>query len=544
MKTTMTRPRTHAQIALLTVLLSTALASCSGSDGNDTAAPPLAPAPAPAPPPAAPAPAPAPSPVPPPATTRSYQGCYGDKGERALPYLLNGLDNSVDGCVAVAQSAGLPYAGVQAGGQCWGGRELRYEKLAESSCNTPCSDNKSETCGGPLINSIYSSGAVISEAPAPAPPELRPPCDLKGVPTETWHGITPDAFKAKPNMESPFAITDLQKPGVLYSTASNRTGGGDMDGTSSYTTAGMYKSVDCGTTWQPANTPAGVNYHATRTGVVWGFLSGNHSNVQYAVVGYGEGGLIRSTDGGANWTSLFPVDSPVRRIFDPAAPLFAQSIGLDPADDKHLLVTFHTNCYGPSRAATHNCMAETLDGGISWRTFYAAVPETGWFEGASVFVLGKSRWIFFGRGGHYTGDGGKTWQEISPNVFYASAATIVDGALYVSGDGVMRVSRGTATAPLGAPGTWSVIPNAPGATTLVSDGVNLYASSSSDYSGQPFRYAPLSDLSHWKTMPSPPIGRGASTLSYDPQNHALYAATSVLVNGKVVPGGMWRFITK
>jgi hypothetical protein len=477
-----------------------------------------------------------------------YQGCYSDNAERAFPYLLNGLNNSIDGCLAATQEVGLPYAAIQAGGQCWGGREVRYDRLAESSCNTPCSDNKSEICGGPFINSVYSSGAVIATLPQPQPPETRPPCDLSGVPKGTWQNITPAEFSVRSNMETPFAVADAQRPGVLYSTSSNNTGGGNKDGTGSYTTAGMYKSVDCGKSWQPANAPSGVNYHATKTGVVWAFLTGNHnSNIQYAVVGYGAGGLIRSTDGGANWMTLFPADSPVQKIFDRNSPLFTQGIGLDPADDKHLLVTFHASCLDPGNVPRYNCLAETQDGGITWRTFYGPRPETGWIESAAVVVINKTSWIFLGKGAHYTGDSGKTWQEIAPGDFYnnySGAGYVTNDAVYISGDGVMRVSRATSTATLGAPGTWSVIPNAPNANAITSDGVNLYASSGSDFGGQPFRYAPLSDLSQWKTMPSPIVGRGAGTLSYDAQNHALYAATSVLANGKIVPGGVWRFITK
>jgi hypothetical protein len=447
--------------------------------------------------------------------------------------------------VSAAQETGMPYAAVQAGGQCWGGRDLRYERLPDASCNTPCSDQRSEMCGGPLINSVYSSGAVIGPLPAPQAPETRPGCDLSGVPKGVWQNITPPEFQVRANMETPFATVDVQHPGVLYSSASNNTGGGNGDG--SYTTAGLFKSADCGKTWQPANTPAGVNYRASRTGVIWAFLNGNHSSVQYMVVGYGSGGLMRSTDGGANWVSLFPADSPVQQAFDHNAGLFVQGIGLDPADDKHLLVTFHNSCLGPTGVNNHNCLAETEDGGLTWRVLYAPRPETGWIESASIVVINRSSWIFLGKGAHFTGDSGRTWSQIAPGDFYnnySGAGYVTADAVYISGDGVMRVSRATQSAPLGAPGTWSVIQNAPNANAITSDGVNLYASSGQDTSGQPFHYAPLTDLTQWRTLPSPTVGRGAGTLSYDPKNKALYAATSVLANGQITPGGVWRLILK
>lgn len=395
-------------------------------------------------------------------------------------------------------------------------------------------------CGGPLINSIYSTGAVILPMPQPQPPESRPPCDLSGITKGVWQNVTPAALQARSNMEATFATVDLHRPGVVLTTASNRTAGGNGDG--SYTSAGLQSSSDCGRTWQPHNQPSGVNYAATRSGMIWSLQSGRQSDVQYLVVGYGEGGLMRSTDGGANWLSLFPADSPVQRIIDPTAPLFVNHVAIDPGDDKHLLVTFHTNCYSPANRNTHNCLAESEDGGLTWRTFYAPNPETGWREAQSVFQIDRSRWIYFGKGAHYTGDSGRTWQEIAPGEFYAGIGFFVGEALVISGNGTTRISRATATAPLGAPGTWSVLANGPNANAFATDGVNLYASSDRDYDGQPFRYAPLGDLTQWKTMPSPTVGRGASTLSYDAKNKVLYAATSVATPTGNKPGGVWRLV--
>lgn len=472
---------------------------------------------------------------------RAYQGCYSDRGDRALPFLINTPRNTIDACVSEVQAWGLPYAGLQNGGQCWGGRDVRYDKLPEASCNMACGDKPSEVCGGPLINSVYSTGAVLQPLASTQPPETGVTCDLGAMPQGVWQNVTPAEFQVRANMETTFATVGPHRPGVLYGASSNNTGGGNGDG--SYTASGLYRSVDCGQSWQPANTPSGVNFAATRTGMMWAFLHGNHSNVQYAVIGYGSGDLMRSTDGGANWISLFPADSPVRKIFDPTAPLFTQGIGLDPADDKHLLVTFHTNCYGPTNRNTHNCLAETEDGGQTWRTFYAPRPETGWIESAAIVVIDRTSWIFLGKGAHYTGDSGATWQQIAPGDFYntySGAGYVTNDMVIISGDGSMRISRATANARLGAPGTWTVIANAPNANAITSDGVNLYASSGGDSGGQPFRFAPLNDLTKWQTMPSPSVGRGANTLSYDPQNNVLYASTSVLAPQGIRPGGVWR----
>ncbi|HTP28875.1 MAG TPA: WSC domain-containing protein [Anaeromyxobacteraceae bacterium] len=99
----------------------------------------------------------------------SYKGCYTDSASRALPTLLLSSGATVESCIAAAQAAQLAYAGVQYGGQCFGGNTLGYSVAAASTCNMPCSANAAETCGGSWRNSIYAAAVAAAPTPAPTP---------------------------------------------------------------------------------------------------------------------------------------------------------------------------------------------------------------------------------------------------------------------------------------------------------------------------------------------------------------------------------------
>lgn len=72
---------------------------------------------------------------------------------------------TVESCVAAAQASGLRYAGLQYYGWCFGGDVLGYVQAAESECNTPCTTNSAQICGGSYRNSVYEIG---SSAPTSA----------------------------------------------------------------------------------------------------------------------------------------------------------------------------------------------------------------------------------------------------------------------------------------------------------------------------------------------------------------------------------------
>jgi hypothetical protein len=92
-------------------------------------------------------------PIPPP--SGDYVGCFTDNQYRALPQWLGQVSN-VDACVSLARTNSLAYAGLQAGGECWGGNEVRYQQVGEKECKTLCTNG--QACGGTWHNSIYQTG--------------------------------------------------------------------------------------------------------------------------------------------------------------------------------------------------------------------------------------------------------------------------------------------------------------------------------------------------------------------------------------------------
>lgn len=94
------------------------------------------------------------------ALAAAYRGCYTDDANRALPVRLIDSGATVESCVATAAARGFPYAALQWYGQCWAGYALGYVKTADSECNTPCSANAGETCGGSWRSSVYQTPAA------------------------------------------------------------------------------------------------------------------------------------------------------------------------------------------------------------------------------------------------------------------------------------------------------------------------------------------------------------------------------------------------
>jgi hypothetical protein len=98
--------------------------------------------------------------VTPPPPAPGYQGCYTDAATRALPAQLGGTTHTIESCRQAAYNAGYTYAGVQYYGYCFGGNTLGYALVSDSECNTPCTSNGGQMCGGAWRNSIYATGYV------------------------------------------------------------------------------------------------------------------------------------------------------------------------------------------------------------------------------------------------------------------------------------------------------------------------------------------------------------------------------------------------
>jgi hypothetical protein len=100
-----------------------------------------------------------------------YYGCYQDTRARVLSgiKLANIGNHEVTNtkCVAYCGAAGFSMAGTEYGGQCFCGDQLvGSSKIDESDCSMPCEGDASETCGGGLALSIYTSNSTTTKRSA------------------------------------------------------------------------------------------------------------------------------------------------------------------------------------------------------------------------------------------------------------------------------------------------------------------------------------------------------------------------------------------
>jgi hypothetical protein len=88
-----------------------------------------------------------------------YLGCFKDNYTRTVPTLLAGDHPSmtVPLCAQMARKAGFKIFSLQMANFCFGGNSLpKATSLGPSNdCYAPCTGNSSDTCGGPLANTIY-----------------------------------------------------------------------------------------------------------------------------------------------------------------------------------------------------------------------------------------------------------------------------------------------------------------------------------------------------------------------------------------------------
>lgn len=86
-----------------------------------------------------------------------YVGCFEDAPNRALSPSHDGALRSINDCIEYCAGSAAFFAGLQYGGECYCGEEVRYDRRPEEECSMPCLLG-SGTCGGAYRNSIYSIG--------------------------------------------------------------------------------------------------------------------------------------------------------------------------------------------------------------------------------------------------------------------------------------------------------------------------------------------------------------------------------------------------
>jgi len=287
---------------------------------------------------------------------------------------------------------------------------------------------------------------------------------------------------------------------------------------------GIFKSTDCGATWVKWNT--GTNGDKLDQGYVWYsgiVIDPRSSKIMYAQSGYGAEGLWKSTDGGVSWLQLF---TPETKIPDVVQYNFTQDLSMDPTDANHLVVSFHNDCAAPYAPM---CMADSRDGGATWRIFKGPPSLPGWIEGAGVVTLSAHAFIYSSFSGvYYTADDGASWEKVAASGTFQLYKSPADGKMYLgSGNAILSSIDGHA---------WTVIPGSPAAMSVFGDGKTVFASFTNNYGGQPIYSASESDLLTWTNVKTPQIRQGVTWFAYDSQHHILYSAN--------LNGGLWRTVTQ
>ena len=332
----------------------------------------------------------------------------------------------------------------------------------------------------------------------------------------TWENITPPEVMA--------GFGDSSHPRGVYAFAVDPQNSGTIYlGTFAQK---VWKTTDCGSTWTHIST--GRNGAAVDSGDNWTFvMDPTDPKVLYTNSGYGSNTAYKSTNGGVDWDEIWPPSSKAAdqvKLQKIVEYNFANVFAIDPFDHQHLLLTFHAVCAAPYNSA---CLAETKDGGATWRLMNGD-PSWNGTEGQVVYFLDNSNtWIWASQNSGFwrTEDGGTTWKrtnevnkEAHPQGSQIYRAK--DGTFYLAAsDGVSRSANGK---------DWTLIPDTgPLAGGLVSDGTTMYLSTAfiGGYGKdlQPMRTAPEATGQPWTKMPSPGMKNGG-ILGYDPGHHVLYAS--------------------
>jgi hypothetical protein len=298
---------------------------------------------------------------------------------------------------------------------------------------------------------------------------------------------------------------------------------------------GVWKSTDCGATWTDVAT--GRNGDVVSGGMNWTFgIDPTDPQTLYTNSGYGtqSNGLLKSTNGGVDWDIIWPPSAQP----DLSAAFqynFANVIAIDPSDHLHVLLTFHEQCL-PPHAAT--CIAETEDGGGTWRLIDGNPTWTG-NEGQVVFFLdGSTTWLWGSQTNGFwrTPDSGASWQAITgmttSHLQSSQLARTSTGAFIVAGaDDVWRSPDGTAS-------TWQAIDGTgPVLGGIVVDGTSMYASTCyfpgfCTAPNGPRYLTSTDDGQTWTAMPTPPNVDMGGTFAFDPGHGVLYSSND--------HAGLWR----
>jgi photosystem II stability/assembly factor-like uncharacterized protein len=281
--------------------------------------------------------------------------------------------------------------------------------------------------------------------------------------------------------------------------------------------AAMWRSTDGGSTWkQIGNLPQPLS-----SGVMQ--ISRSNPAVLYYVGGVRGSslGFWISKDGGDTWSQP--------KGFTDGANNSAggwtndvYSVVLDPYDDQHLLLTFHSGFEFKGDAG----VLESKDGGA---TFIRHAPMSGWGAGHGIsFLKNSATWLLATQGNGYwrTTNSGATWTRVSDHnsMHGACIATYSKaGALYVGANNqIMRSTDDGATFTMVGPKFGD------GYYHVVTDGMSLFAQESNTGANtagpQPYVTSPDGDGVTWSAYNDQTFSDGPYRMDVDSTNHIIYSA--------------------
>ncbi|PVH98283.1 WSC-domain-containing protein [Periconia macrospinosa] len=103
-------------------------------------------------------------------TPYKYLGCFEDsRDSRSLSYRSDlGFDSvTVESCTAVCKANGYHYAGLEYYGECYCGTDIASSQVSDSQCTYPCNGDKSQTCGGSNLLSVYADPTIMQNVAEP-----------------------------------------------------------------------------------------------------------------------------------------------------------------------------------------------------------------------------------------------------------------------------------------------------------------------------------------------------------------------------------------
>ena len=329
----------------------------------------------------------------------------------------------------------------------------------------------------------------------------------------TWEDVTPPGMSSKPAVNGTVGaaiIVDPFDPRTVWL----GTGGENKE---------IWRSDDCGATWTQVNTGPGSvgdgkTYGGVGDGAQWSMQADPVTQgVLYAVSGYGAESLWKTTDGGYSWTDVLAGTEYATH----ADYRFVNNVSLDPTDHLHVVVSTHGACSAPYDPS---CIAETKDGGSSWRVLSA--PE-GWNEGGGLVLVKGGSWIWCGSTMMVTTDAGASWSKdvlgdggsCEAEYTIRSFVPASNGNYYLgSRNGVLRSADGA---------HWERIATTSGLMVMIAQGSQqVFAANQWQPS---LSSAHLDDDATWGNLPAPAqISQGSDGgipfLAYDDAHAILYAS--------------------